>query len=137
MKLLQFPILEGEEDQSQAGVQDRELVDERVEMREEQDMEEELAGEDKKDDEESLHLNISSDNEEGEGHDQADQAGALGQAGQAEGQTGAVEGTAYEDVTEDEDDRDQEEFMAIRMFQEEFECDYDIVMNIYSDDSDY
>ena len=37
-------------------------------------MVEELAGVEEKDDEDSLHLNISSDKEEGEGQDQADQA---------------------------------------------------------------
>ena len=74
MNNFQFPIPEGEEDQSQAGVQDQELVEERVQMREEQEMVEELAGVEEKDDEESLHLNISTDKEEGEGQDQADQA---------------------------------------------------------------
>ena len=135
MNNFQFPIPEGEEDQSQAGVQDQELVEERVQMREEQEMVEELAGVEEKDDEESLHLNISSDKEEGGGQDQADQAGAQGQAGQAEGQAGAVEDAEDEEDSEDED-RDQEEFIVLRMFQEDFECDDDIVMNISSDESD-
>ena len=135
MNNLLFSIPEGEEDQSQAGDQDQELVEERVEMREEQEMVEELASVEEKDDEESLHLNISSDKEEGEGQDQADQAGALGHAGQAEGQAGAVQDAEDEEVSEDED-RNQEEFMVIRMFQEEFECDDDIVMNIFSYESD-
>jgi hypothetical protein len=61
MNRIQFPIPEGGEDQSQAGVQDEEMA-------EEQEMLEKLAGEEDEDDEESVAELVQAKQARGKSH---------------------------------------------------------------------